>query len=74
MPSTVIAAMHYDPAGHVLTIVYRGKRGVYHYFDVPPDEYAAFRAAASKGTYLNEIFKPKGYKFERQKAYAEADG
>lgn len=32
MPSTVIAAMHYDAANHILTIVYRGKRGVYHYF------------------------------------------
>ena len=70
MPSTVIAAMHYDAASHVLTIVYRGKRGVYHYFEVPPEEYAAFRAATSKGTYLNEIFKPKRYLFERQKASA----
>ena len=67
MPSTVIAAMHYDLGSHVLTIVYRGKRGVYRYFEVPPEEYAAFRAAPSKGTYLNEIFKPKGYLFERQK-------
>ena len=70
MPSTVIAAMYYDAASHVLTIVYRGKRGVYHYFEVPPEEYAAFRAATSKGTYLNEIFKPKGYLFERQKESA----
>lgn len=68
MPSSVIAAMTYDAAGRVLTIVYRAKRGVYRYFGVPPEEYAAFRAAASKGTYLNEIFKPKGYTFERKKA------
>jgi hypothetical protein len=67
MPSSVIAAMHYDPAGQGLTIVFRGKRGVYRYFAVPPEEYMAFRAAASQGTYLNEIFKPKGYMYERQR-------
>ena len=65
MPSTVIAAMYYNSDWHVLTIVYRGKRGTYRYFDVPPDEYAAFRAAPSKGTYLNRIFKQRGYRFER---------
>jgi hypothetical protein len=70
MPSTVIAAMHYNPDRQVLTLVYRGKRGTYQYFDVPPDEYAAFRAAPSKGTYLNQIFKKRGYRFERLRSTA----
>jgi KTSC domain len=65
MPSSVIATMHYNDEARILTIVYRGKRGVYRYFDVPPDEYAAFRAAPSKGVYLNEIFKDKHYRYER---------
>lgn len=65
MPSSVIAAMHYDPARSVLTVVFQGHRGKYRYFGVPPTEWAAFEAAASKGTYLNEIFKPKGYRFEK---------
>jgi hypothetical protein len=65
MPSTVIAAMTYDTESRALTIVYRGNRGVYRYYDVPTEEYAAFRAAPSKGTYLNEIFKTKNYRFER---------
>jgi hypothetical protein len=65
MPSTVIAAMSYNDEARVLTIVYRGNRGVYRYFDVPPEEYAAFRAAPSKGVYLNEIFKTKHYQYER---------
>jgi hypothetical protein len=64
MPSSVIAAMRYDPEARVLTIVYRGKRGTYRYFDVPAEEYAAFRSAASKGAYLNEVFKAKGYRYE----------
>ncbi|HXC96790.1 MAG TPA: KTSC domain-containing protein [Edaphobacter sp.] len=65
MPSTVIAAMHYNEKTQILTIVYRGKRGVYRYFDVPSEEYAAFCAAPSKGTYLNEIFKTREYRYER---------
>jgi KTSC domain len=65
MPSSVIAAMHYNDETRILTIVYRGKRGVYRYFDVPPDEYTAFRAAPSKGVYLNEIFKDRNYRYER---------
>jgi KTSC domain len=66
MPSSVIAAMSYNADTLVLTIVYRGKRGTYRYFDVPPEEYDAFRSASSKGTYLNTIFKAKQYRYERK--------
>jgi hypothetical protein len=65
MPSSVIAAMSYNAATQTLTIVYRGKRGVYRYFEVPPEEYAAFCAAPSKGIYLNEVFKTRQYRYER---------
>lgn len=65
MPSSVIDAMYYDPETLVLTIVYRGNRGVYRYFDVPPEEHAAFHAARSKGTYLNEAFKTRQYRYEK---------
>ena len=67
MPSSVIAAMHYNADARILTIVYREKRGTYRYFDVPQQEYEAFRAAPSKGTYLNEIFKNKQYRYERER-------
>jgi hypothetical protein len=67
MPSSVIAAMSYNDETRTLTIVYRGKRGVYRYFDVPPEEVAAFRSAPSKGTYLNEVFKTKQYRYERRR-------
>ena len=66
MPSSVIAAMSYNDEARTLTIVYRGKRGVYRYFEVPPEEFAAFRAAPSKGVYLNEIFKTRQYRYERR--------
>ena len=67
MPSSVIAAMYYNDETRILTIIYRGKRGAYRYFDVPAEEFTAFRAAPSKGTYLNEIFKTKQYRYERIK-------
>lgn len=65
MPSSVIAAMHYDEEARVLTVVYRGKRGKYRYSDVPAAEWEAFCGAASKGTYLNTVFKEKQYRYER---------
>jgi KTSC domain len=67
MPSTVIAALSYDAETRTLTIVYRGDRGTYRYFDVPEEEYAAFSTAPSKGTYLNQTFKLHNYRYERTK-------
>jgi len=65
MPSSVIAAMHYNAEQHTLTIIYRGKRGTYRYFNVSPEEYDEFRVAPSKGTYLNQTFKARQHPFER---------
>jgi hypothetical protein len=65
MPSSVIATMHYDKTKRTLTIVYRGRRGIYRYFDVSQKEYDEFCAAPSKGTYLNQIFKAREHRFER---------
>ncbi|HTH54094.1 MAG TPA: KTSC domain-containing protein [Edaphobacter sp.] len=65
MPSSVIAAMHYDDATRSLSIVYRGKRGTYRYFDVSPEEYEEFRASPSKGTYLNQVFKSRQHPYQR---------
>ena len=42
--------------------MFRASGDVYLYFDVPGEEYRAFMAAASKGTYLNQVFKPRGYR------------
>ena len=65
MPSSVISTMSYDKLKRALTIVFRGKRGVYRYYNVSPQEYAAFCAAPSKGTYLNHTFKARQHPFER---------
>ncbi len=65
MPSSVISWMRYESARRTLLICFRGNRGTYRYFDVPAEEWLSFRAAASKGTYLNIHFKDGGYGFER---------
>ena len=65
MPSSVIRSMRYNPAERTLDIEFRGVRGVYRYFDVPAAEWKAFRAALSKGTYLNQTFKEAGYGYEK---------
>ncbi len=70
MLSSVIAAMHYDASSRVLTMIYQGRRGVYRYFEVPPEEWTAFQAAPSKGTYLNEIFKTRAYRYEKVRSAA----
>jgi hypothetical protein len=64
MPSSVLLRMRYQPVAQVLEVVFRGGRGAYRYFDVPMEEWVAFRTSGSKGTYLNEVFKTKNYRYE----------
>jgi hypothetical protein len=65
--STVLASMGYAATSRILELEFRGTGQVYRYFDVPPQEHAAFLAAESKGTYLNQVFKPQGYRYIRIK-------
>jgi hypothetical protein len=57
--------MRYEPDLRVLTVVYRGRRGTYQYFEVPRVEWEAFRASRSKGTYLNGVFKAKQFAYAK---------
>lgn len=63
VPSTSIASIGYVPEVRELEIEFRASGDVYRYFDVPCEEYAAFMAAESKGTYLNLVLKPRGYRY-----------
>jgi hypothetical protein len=63
VPSTSIASIGYVPKNRELEIEFRASGDVYRYFNVPTEEYAAFMAAESKGTYLNQVFKPRGYRY-----------
>jgi len=61
--SSSIASIGYDAAKRELEIEFRESGDVYRYFDVPRQEYAAFLAADSKGTYLNQVFKERNYPY-----------
>ncbi|MER8963969.1 KTSC domain-containing protein [Mesorhizobium sp. M0701] len=54
MPSTSIRKTEYDPDSRMLSVwfVASGKR--YEFEDVPPETFAAFKAAFAKGRYFNE--------------------
>ena len=59
--STSIASIGYHRRTQTLELEFRGSGQVYRYRDVPAPVYADFMAAESKGTYLNQVFKPKAY-------------
>ena len=61
--SSSIASIGYEAATRELEIEFRESGDVYRYFDVPGDEYAAFMAAESKGSYLNQVFKTREYRY-----------
>jgi hypothetical protein len=63
--SSSIASIGYAPQERVLELEFRQSGGVYQYFGVPAEEYAAFLAADSKGTYVNQQLKPRGYRYQR---------
>lgn len=68
MPSTVIRQFRYEPEHNQLIIVFQSGRR-YAYFDVPPQIYAALRAAPSRGAFFNERIRDR-YAFAR----LDADG
>lgn len=61
MPSTVIAAIHYDE-GILKIVLVSGT--VYHYLDVPEEVYTAMKTSKSKGIYFNQHIKDR-YHFEK---------
>ncbi|MBW8360229.1 MAG: KTSC domain-containing protein [Weeksellaceae bacterium] len=64
MPSSVIRKYYYKPELQVLTIIYVSG-AVYDYLDVPQDVFDDFRAAYSKGVFLNKNLKPY-YQYEKK--------
>ncbi len=54
--SSAIRRIAYDSGRRELHVAFR-ESGAYVYFDVPPDEYQAMKAAPSKGAFLNERIK-----------------
>jgi hypothetical protein len=65
MPSSVVAAIKYDPRSSTLRVIYVSGM-VYDYKNVPEEVYIAMKTAFSKGTFLNQHIKGK-YEFEKIK-------
>ncbi len=65
MPSSVVAAIKYDPATSTLRVIFVSGM-VYDYKDVPEKIYKEMKAASSKGTFLNQQIKGN-YEFEKIK-------
>ena len=63
MPSTAIERFGYDEATRELHVTFVGG-GAYTYYHVPKSVYSAFRAATSKGRFLNMFIKDR-YDFRR---------
>lgn len=61
--SRSIAEIGYDAFKSELGIRFRESGKTYLYEDVPAEEYQTFMAAESKGAHLNQVFKPKGYRY-----------
>ena len=63
--SSSIATIGYAPQDRVLEVEFRHSGEIYRYFDVTDKQHTAFLAAESKGTYLNQVFKTRGYRYIR---------
>ena len=57
--STCVARLGYDEVAEEVLVEFHDS-GLYGYRPVPPNVYAEFASAESKGTFLNEVIKP-GY-------------
>lgn len=66
--SETIAAIGYDSRRCELDLEFRASGDVYRYFQVTAEEHGEFMAAASKGTYLNQIFKSKEHRYVLRKS------
>ncbi|RUU33307.1 KTSC domain-containing protein [Mesorhizobium sp. M6A.T.Ce.TU.002.03.1.1] len=54
MPSTSIRKMAYDPDSRILSVWFVVSDKRYEFDNVPPETFAAFKAAFAKGRYFNE--------------------
>jgi hypothetical protein len=54
MPSTSIRKTEYDPDNRILSVLFVASGKRYEFEDVPPETFAAFKAAFAKGGYFNE--------------------
>ncbi|WP_348640728.1 KTSC domain-containing protein [Mesorhizobium sp. AA22] len=56
---TAIQSINYDPATRTLSVWFVPSGNRYDYDDVPPQTYAAFRKASSKGRFFNAFIRDR---------------
>ena len=56
MPSSVVAAMRYNPESTTLRIIFVSGM-IYEYKNVPAEKYEAMKTSGSKGKFLNKFIK-----------------
>ena len=66
MPSTAVERISYDEAARELHVTF-AEGGTCTYYGVPKQVYAAFRAASSKGQFVNQFIRDR-YDFRRHAA------
>ena len=66
MPSTAVERISYDEVAQELHVTFAGG-ATYTYYGVPKQVYAGFRAAASKGQFVNQFIRDR-YDFRRHAA------
>ncbi|HEY1710253.1 MAG TPA: KTSC domain-containing protein [Rhizomicrobium sp.] len=62
--SGALVAVDYDEERKVLRVTFRGSNKTYDYLGVPPADYAALMASASRGAWFNNHIRDR-YRFER---------
>jgi len=65
MPSSVVNHYLYFPKTEILRIIYQSG-AIYDYYKVPAEISEKFKAARSKGQFLNYVIKPK-FRFKKVK-------
>src|SRR5919201_944795 len=60
--SRTVKTIGYDACNSVVEVEYRNG-SIYRYFEVPVEDYDELKNAASIGTYLNQVFKKKGFPY-----------
>lgn len=76
--SKLLKSVGYDPATKVLEVEFLPKKGakagaVYRYADVPPEEFAKFSAAESRGSYFLKNISKNQFKYTRVEESHEAE-
>lgn len=66
MPSTSIREARYDPDTRIFSVWFRASGLRYDYDDVPPEIYAAYKSAFSKGRFFNAFIRDH-YKYRRHR-------